>query len=404
MDSSYTSLNKLFNDYFEGRVSSTHLHKKASSLGFGNHPLIQEIFHRETANREISSKPAHEKSGFVTSIIAARGIEVKELTPEKVELLAESILAQEYIKKNVSKEAQMITAEYEIDHHGFPNLGNTCFANSVLQTIFATPNVENLLSVHPTTTHGREVQTLLKALYSEYKKSNPDRAIISRALDQLLSHPLFAQKGLHPKQRQEDAHEFYAILAEAAEFDKSLAHSVNTELLNLEDEITNSGQMASSIVLAREDGGPVSIQDWITRHISSRETDVGIFRRTQYSHPHLDELKSIAITLPRFSADRRKSSQSFHGLSQPITVPVFDESTGGKRDVILKPSAVICHYGNSSSSGHYVTFVDKGTHFEERSDSFTRIVTRDQAEAAFEKNAYLVQYAVESIATPLFIF
>jgi ubiquitin C-terminal hydrolase len=401
MDSSYTSLNKLFNDYFEGRVSSTHLHKKASSIGFGNHPLIQEIFHREAANRKISSKPVHEKGSFVANIIAAKGIKVQDLRPEKIEQLAESILAQDFIEKNVSKENQLITSEYEIDHHGLPNLGNTCFANSVLQTIFATPDVESLIATNPTTVVGREVRTLLTNLYTEYKKPNPDRAVVTRKLDQLLSHPLFTRKGLNPKQRQEDAHEFYAILAEAAQFDKSRAHSVITESLDLHDRIMHETPMASTISLPREDGASITIQDWMTRNISSRETDVGVFRRTQYSHPHLDELKSIAITLPRFSHDRRKSLQPFHGLSQPITLPVFDETSASVRDVTLKPTAVICHYGDSSSSGHYVTFVDKGTHFEERSDSFTRIVTRAQAEAAFEKNAYLVQYAVESISDSL---
>jgi hypothetical protein len=120
------------------------------------------------------------------------------------------------------------------------------------------------------------------------------------------------------------------------------------------------------------------------------------------AHDDVSHLEKIAIRLPRFNqvaSTRTRNNQSFTGLTEPISLPIFDIRTQSIVPVKIRIRSASCHHG-SLGGGHYIALVRKDDgRWEYHSDSTIEIWTEARAMAELSQSAYNVFFEVVSDAS-----
>jgi hypothetical protein len=111
----------------------------------------------------------------------------------------------------------------------------------------------------------------------------------------------------------------------------------------------------------------ITVQEQIDKYLSVESIDdflddnrhpIAATKRHFFSHPNLKDFSEINYLLPIFRKDSPiKENISIKGILDEITIPVFDQSTNTTKVVRLRPKAIICHIGETRSSGHYKTYI-----------------------------------------------
>lgn len=101
--------------------------------------------------------------------------------------------------------------------NGFPNYGNTCWLNSVVQSMLALPTLQDYLygKTHVTDDNGEPtdilsnyMQSIMKYLYRPHEKHDMNRVLYS------FVNSIFKRTDIFEKFKQSDAHEFYVYLTD----------------------------------------------------------------------------------------------------------------------------------------------------------------------------------------------
>ena len=76
-----------------------------------------------------------------------------------------------------------------------------------------------------------------------------------------------------------------------------------------------------------------------------------------------------------------------------LNVPISDSEDRVKVENYAV-STVVCHMGETPTSGHYVTLVKTKDGWEEHNDSFVRSLSEKDAFSFMEKHGYIVNYSL----------
>jgi len=322
------------------------------------------------------------------------------------------------------------TGAYQESPHGFPNLGNTCFANSAIQFLFNTPGIDEILNQKVSIESDPEVVHLemrireandnpalsdrletekkraadriefrqnLKALRAEYLKEAPNKAKIERLLNALWSSPLLNQ--LEMKIHQEDAREFLSIVYEILNIGTHPNFLTLTSSMVIDPKTGASkvtGAVRESIELSIPKGQP-TLQGCFDDYL---KTETLGMNETLNSHPTYtnkrmfftgDAPETISFGLKRFTAANQKIQAPIKGFDQNILVPFCDDQGVQVRTENYIVDTVLCHAGSSSNSGHYVTLIKTEKGWRELNDRQERFLSERQALAIIETQGYQVR-------------
>ena len=398
--------NHALNDYFDNRIDFDRLYKVAQKTGHEKHELIQQIFTRNEKEALVSFADVEQ----LKQILKEKNISPKGLSDQRIKELVTQILTCDALASIPSDPNESRFGRFS--KQGLPNLRNTCFLNSSLQSLMEFKGIKDLLEAdlnkrdhesENTFMDRVKLKNTLSLLFEQVKLETPDRDLIIELLEQISVSPLFSR--LKIRKHEEDAQEFLTLLFDALEINESERSSIQIKTLNAEDDrIVNNESKNMPIVHLPENLDPCSLNELIAEEFKEQIIDRGqrgnMQTKYQFSHPDVSKLENIAINIARYKADEKqgfiKPSFTINDPLSPIQLPIFDEKTGSQKLVSFKPQSIIIHYGSSPKSGHYTCIKKEGDNFVEFSDSFKRTLRREEAIDLAGRNGYIFNFEVES--------
>lgn len=362
--------------------------------------LIRGISDREKIKELSEEKLSYLKKGQFTRIDKdkIKGVILSDsrrdlATIFKVELKSSAIVDKKLSLHLQSRVAFPMASE---DSIGFPNLGSTCFVNATLKAFLTiTPYQESLkkalqqkkaFEYHNPDTDILEpkpgesgadfaqrhiLQRSMQVIAEIYQTKGPG---IKKALRRLFASPLF--KDLNITRQQQDADEFFKIIADSLEMNSDPKCSMKF-----------FGDNQSSII-------PLNYyQSGLALDLS---TLLGLAMSDQmnFSHNQVEELKTIGLQLPRFKRDRTRNPQTFTELLDPPNLSVMCREEFWQLQ--LRPKAFVCHSG-TLAFGHYTTVTIDGDICLLHNDKHVWRITREEANAYISDLAYLAFYDVSVV-------
>lgn len=225
---------------------------------------------------------------------------------------------------------------------GIPNLGNSCYMNSALQSILSVPFFKEILSKNKN----------CKRFILNYEKQNSLKSSTARKL----RDSIFKNNLLEGRQTEQNdpARLLSSLLAEV---DYSL-ELVSYNIENKENRVIQKEPLLTiSLKENREKGlHSHSFQDLINREFSEQKIsdDQRILKLSEAP-------EYMVVQLLRFGndLDKHRDELIFNlGENIDFSEAIFNKNPG--ESYLYEPAAVIYHHGNNINFGHYTADVKRG--------------------------------------------
>ncbi|MCY3975444.1 MAG: ubiquitin carboxyl-terminal hydrolase family protein [Simkaniaceae bacterium] len=309
---------------------------------------------------------------------------------------------------------------------GLPNVGSSCFANSVLQTFFLGPGSDRYVALLDQELFRREreseseyegrlaLQSNLLLLRKEHLSEHPDMLVVEGCLRKIVSHAASRWGRTHACS-QEDAGEFLGILFNDLEAARSpsVTCGIKTVVKTGGVEI-RSNRPDDCQILSVNDRGD-TLQESIDKFLADADfTDLEgndlvttpVLVPASLSNTP-EPPKNLVMTINRMAyteQDRghKLSGMQVGGVDQSVAIPFRVRTTGegenpeeGVRTVRYRVRSVICHSG-STGSGHYFTLLRKENGaWEKRDDSMVVPISEKAALATASEKGYVISLEAE---------
>lgn len=318
---------------------------------------------------------------------------------------------------------------------GFPNLGNTCYANALLKGLFNSRGYDDsyikvlerkviggVLEDDRSFNLRNQFQTNLRTLKEEYLKEIPDQDVLKEHLNAILRNPILNL----PFGSQGDPNELFMRIRDLLQAEGEQSSNVQecrTAYLNGQPDPVSEKSQPLPVIILNENISEVAreaenswfsslvsnhnisspITDLITNYfrvednveLRVHDRDELVTRHNQLKHQDTTRLNSLGILLPRFRPDGTRSLARYTEIENEIILPVFDELQNQVVEIRLRPHSIVCHRGSSRNGGHYVSYIrgEEGRWFLHNDSSVEEIIMQDKI-STIQKDAYQVFYEV----------
>lgn len=390
------------------RCLQTLIQALAKALDISIRDILQNLEFTEDQIKELEPLFSAKKSPLIP--VSANKSRIESRSPSPDSSSREESLSPRVLASPPPQRATLCTPE--ILHPataGLPNLGNTCFMNSLLHaTILHDADYTHLLNQRltqrPRETRGHfqarvHIQTALKNIKNEIIKSSPNQVVLRENLSILRNNPLI--QDMAPGLIQADSAEFFRIVHDAVEGEGEarsrigLAYASHMSTLDGSHlpKINISG-IGSFTYVIPSDCHPIpeaalafnasssSLQGCIDAFqipeilTGSERVDFDgdkkdARKRLYFISLDKDALtipKKIRLTLPRFYSEydrttkrliTRKNTTAVRDCDKPFTIPIYDMK--GERILAratFRPDTIVRHSG-TLAGGHYTADVRK---------------------------------------------
>lgn len=311
----------------------------------------------------------------------------------------------------------------EIAKDGLPNFGNTCWFNSLIQTVFRAdgPFKEALKfraehsedpSTYPDQFSNRAIQLL--AILEQDNRLLRNKADFKEFIADFKNN-CFKDS---PFEKQEDVTEALSALMDYLNLDPLLHRVVpktNVDITEINYHNTNQEPVSYNIVLPNLKSN--SIQEAINQYFAPEyipnTNGNGLIidnqsypcTKTPYLSSDKVDFKELVITLPRFVQDtygRRKKNKDSIEVDDTITLNLCRDDLTVEKTVTMRLKSVSMHSGELGG-GHYTAYVrNSDGSFDYYNDSTKSKHSYEQAKTAMSKNGYFAVYEVIKIEDVFF--
>ncbi len=314
---------------------------------------------------------------------------------------------------------RFLTSTCEVTKDGLSNFGNTCWFNSLIQTVFRSegPFKEALLfraqnsdnpNAYPDQFSSRAIQLLAILEQDNRLQRNRDdlKTFITEFKNQKFKNSHFG--------KQEDATEALSALFDYLNLDLSFNsvvprsrvsvseighHSINKEHLNCNIVLPNLNGSSIQQTLDLYLNNPESIANTNGNGLKVRGKSYP-FTKTHYLSSDKTDFKELIITLPRFSQDiygNRKKNKNPIEVDDIITFNLCSDDLTPQKKVTMRLKSLSMHMGELGG-GHYTAYVrNSDGSFDYYNDSTKSKHSFSQAKDMMQRYGYFATYEVVEI-------
>jgi uncharacterized UBP type Zn finger protein len=221
---------------------------------------------------------------------------------------------------------------------------NNCFFNATLKACLAIPAYREVFKELEGESCSKPYQ--LKQLTQDYESGNKGAAQQNISLLRFLLARDKFQTG-----QQHDAHEFFTELMSFTQAEHKLSITAHEKF---DAALIGDGHPTQMLTLEPPEGTSTTVQAMVDQTFTMSQADSSQERHLQLSAA--DSLRSFALRLNR---DCHQGGRAPTGSKREYTVtnpwdPITVTINGQPRQLI--PRSIVCHIGDSLTSGHYVTY------------------------------------------------
>lgn len=267
---------------------------------------------------------------------------------------------------------------------GFVNRRYDCFLNATLKACLAVPAYRELFKQLPTTP-SFSIPYLLHHITESYESSYNNAT--QQHVNQLRSR--LTQQ--HNPSQQHDAHEFFTKLMQLIEAENQLS-------ITAYEKYTTSvgdGEPTQMLTLEPPHGNSTTVQAMVDQTFTMSQADSGRKR-----HLELTAGASLRSFVLRLNRDCHQGSRASSGIKRKYKVtnpwdPITVTINGQPRQLI--PRSIVCHIGDSLTSGHYVTYTRDAPGVIFRHDD-NKVQHRTSRDLETEDDPYMIFYELRAPA------
>jgi len=398
--------NQALNEYLDRPSESTlnNLKVVAHESGIKDAALIKDIAQRHFAETKFQSMAPIQKDRALSK---TSSVNDSASTPFRV---------QEFTVQRLMKSSKPVDIAPKGKQIGLPNPTNTsCFGNATLQAFFlSSPQAEALLTTPLTKRvdhRGKvesssdfqkrvDLQTNLRELKAEYeRKPAPRESELTKILTKLWSSEVVKDAHLNPLRAQEDPHELLVHLFDSLDASKhpEFSYVEYSAIHSKKDGTTNHKRDGASTIININglDANSPTLQKTLNRMFEVEKIEGGekrIYFRS--ADPTGMSPRNLAVRLPSVAHDGRKEQKvhtPIQGFNERVKLPISDENGEVWKHAEYQVSSVVCHFGKTAQSGHYITIVRTEDGWKECNDRFVRPISEKEALSTIEEYGYLVR-------------
>lgn len=254
---------------------------------------------------------------------------------------------------------------------GFPNLGNTCYANSALKLLIHAYGKERLIQHLQASMPGFRNDALKAAAEHligiiraacESQDAALAQNLLGKFFTALQEHPSFSGQGTGARfqliGRQNDSHEFLTKLVDVFRLDalEGYALALTPPDDNGMPADPFDENLAFGILHSAHVSGSGGSSGWPLQRIVQNAEISGSGKRHFWVTQDLDKLQRFTLHVNAVTSAGGKLSLTGMDLSAPISLIVYDQASCSPWRVTLEPREAIIHQGAHPHSGHYYAY------------------------------------------------